>query len=117
MKLRFALINIQGLVSKRQNKLKSQELVAIFRNNDIVLIMESWFNEHLDSNSNEFEHFALHRLKKKKNSKRDSGCIILYIRNEYVNDKTLLYQSKDDLLWIRNDGHKVKLENDLFIGL
>ena len=40
MKLRFALINIQGLVCKRQNKLKSQELVSIFRNNDIVLITD-----------------------------------------------------------------------------
>ena len=68
-------------------------------------------------NFDEFEHFALHRLKKKKNSKRDAGGIILYIRNEYFNDKTLFYQSEDDLLSIRINGHKVKLENDLFIGL
>ena len=38
MTLRLSLLNIQGLVTKRVNKLKSKELNDIFINSDIVLL-------------------------------------------------------------------------------
>jgi hypothetical protein len=34
--VRFALLNVQGLISKRVNKLKSVEIIEIFNKNDII---------------------------------------------------------------------------------
>lgn len=41
MLLRFSLLNVQGLVSKRSNKLKSHEMLEIFDSSDLVLVTES----------------------------------------------------------------------------
>jgi hypothetical protein len=43
--LRFVLLNIQGIATKRTNKLNSPEIRNIFENNDIVLFSETWTDE------------------------------------------------------------------------
>jgi len=63
-----------------------------------------------------FQHLSLHR-KKSKTSKRNSGGIVIYIRDYLVTDKSLFCESEDDILWLRLDGKLFSLENDLFVGL
>jgi len=63
-----------------------------------------------------FQHFCLHR-EKRKHSNRDSGGIIVYIKDTYVNDKSLFFKSEDEILWLRLDGNIFFLDNDLFIAL
>ena len=77
---------------------------------------EIWSNESIDLNVPDFQQFCLHR-QKSKNSKRDSNGIIIYIKDTYVNDTSLFFQSEDDMLWIRLDGNSFFHDNDLFIGL
>ena len=55
MSLRCALLNVQGLSTKRSNKLLSKEVIEIFNNNDIVLFTETWSNEFSEFNVNGFE--------------------------------------------------------------
>ena len=65
MNLRFALLNVQGLVTKRTNKLQTQELRDIFNSNDIVLFTERWTDNSSEVAVSNFEAFILNRVEKK----------------------------------------------------
>ena len=56
-------------------------------------------------------------MKIKKSSKRSSGGIILYIRNEYISKDSLIYTNEDDIIWIKIEKSLCSLDNDLFVGL
>ena len=115
--LRISLLNCQGLISKRTNKLISTEFQNIFESRDIVLLTETWTDSYSDLSVSNFEYFALHRKDKKKNSKRNSGGISIYIRDKYVTKDTLVYTSEDDILWIKISKSVLSLQDDLFICL
>ena len=66
MSLRFSLLNAQGLISRRTNKLKSPELKNVFNNSDLVLFTETWTDDSSDLNVNDFEYFVLNRKLVKK---------------------------------------------------
>ena len=80
MRLRFSLLNIQGLVTKRTNKLKSEEVINLFSCNDIVMFTETWTNEYSDLEFDNFTYFILNRTENKKSCKRNSGGIVIYIK-------------------------------------
>ena len=83
---------MQGLVTKRSNKLKSREIADIFNKNDIIMFTETWTDNYTEIEVDKFTNFVLHRTEIKKSSKRNSGGIILYIRNEYVTNDTLVFK-------------------------
>ena len=117
MCLRFSLLNAQGLISRRTNKLKSPELKHIFNTSDLVLFTESWTDESSNLNVNDFEHFVLNRKLVKANSRRNSGGIVLYIRNKWVSKDTLVYTSEDDFLWIKLSKNVIFSDKDLYVCL
>lgn len=104
------------MITKRLNKLKSSELQALFNKSDIVLLTETWSEEFIDYKVDGFDYFALHRVKNT-NSKRSSGGIMIYIRNNLVTDDIICMQDSDDLLWIRINKNQLGISDDLFIGL
>ena len=97
----YSLLNIQGLSTERVNKLKSKELHNIFTNSDIILLTETWTNEFSDLNFTGFQSYVLHRKLKKRNAKRESGGIAIFIREQYALSDTLVFQDEDDILWVR----------------
>ncbi|MCG8034648.1 MAG: endonuclease/exonuclease/phosphatase family protein, partial [Candidatus Thiodiazotropha taylori] len=115
--MQCALLNCQGLVTKRTNKLKSAEFQNIFESNDVVLLTETWTDQFSDLAVDNFEVFVLHRQEKKSGSKRNSGGIVLYLRNNLVSDDTLIYTSHDDILWVKISKSVLCLDNDLYICL
>ncbi len=88
--IRFALLNVQGLVTKRTNKLCSPDVINLFKTNDIVLFTETWTDEFSDLHVDGFEHCALHRLNKHPCAKRNSGGVIVYVRNAFVSNDTFV---------------------------
>ena len=80
------------------------------------MFTETWYDVSLDLNVPHFQHFSLHR-KKSKTSKRNSGGIVIYIRDYLVIDKSQFCESEGDILWLRLDGKQFSLENDLCVGL
>ena len=76
--LRCSLLNAQGLVTKRTNKLQSEEFQQIFNSSDVVLLVETWTNELSNIDVSNFQAFVLNRNENKKSSKRSSGGIIFY---------------------------------------
>lgn len=73
MTLRCSLLNCQGLVTKRLNKIQTSEFQTIFQSSDIVLLTETWTDQFSEINVDHFQAFVLHREEKKRNSKRNSG--------------------------------------------
>lgn len=117
MELRFSLLNINGLVTKRNNKLNSEEIRRVFESSDVVLFTETWGHSYCNFEYPNFESFILNRRDIKKGAKRKSGGIILYLRNEYVTRETLVYTSEDDILWIKISKSVLSLKHDLYVAL
>ena len=111
------MLNIQGLSTKRTNKLNSPELNAIFCSHDIVLLTETWTDQYSDLSVDNFDYFVLNRSENKKSSKRSSGGIIVYIRTEFTSKDTLVFHSSDDILCVKISGCKLGLHDDLYICL
>ena len=110
-------MNVQGLSTRRVNKVQSSELINVFSSHDIVLLTETWTNEFSDLNVNGFDHYVLNRTQLLKSSKRASGGIIVYIRNELTSKDTLVFTSEDDILCIKISESKICLQHDLYIFL
>lgn len=113
------MFNVQGLRTRRINKFQSLELKNLFANNDIIFLTETWADEYSDLRVNGFNHFQLNRSEYKSNTKRASGGIIIYIREHLANSdsKLLIHKENDDILWVRIEGTKLKIDGDLFICL
>ena len=79
MHLNCTLLNIQYLISKRTNKLESQELKQFFQNNDIVLLTETWSDEYYDLTFPDFKVLSLIRDNRNINAKQNSGGIAIYM--------------------------------------
>ena len=101
MSIRCSLLNCQGLISRRTNKLQTEEFKNIFRSSDIVLLTETWTDEFSDIAVNNFEPYILNCEMVKNNCKRNSGGLIIYIRDKYVSKETLVYKSEDDIVWVK----------------
>lgn len=59
MELRFSLLNINGLVTKRNNKLNSEEIRSVFESSDVVLFTETWGHSYCNFEYPNFESFIL----------------------------------------------------------
>ena len=110
-------MNINGLCTKRTNKLNSEYVIDVFRNNDIVLFTETWTCPLSDLQVDGFEHYVLHRTTIKSSAKRNSGGIIIYVKNTLVSDDTLIYTSQDDIIWIKISSDKLDIKRNIYIGL
>lgn len=79
MPLRVSLLNVQGLVTKRTNKLQTVEFQNIFSSSDIVLLTETWTNHYSDIDVTNFEAYVLNRKENKKGSRRNSGGLKIHL--------------------------------------
>ena len=117
MHARFALLNIQGLVTKFTNKLHLDELETIFRRNDFVLLIETWAGDFSELSVLGFNLIQLNRVGKKQNTKRNSGGIALYVRQSFFRYCFLLEKDCDDIIWIKIEGQLFNLSDDLYLCL
>ena len=99
--IRIAFLNVEGLVTKKVNKLQCDEIKTLFLNNDIVMFNETWTSESSNLDVENFEHFAFHRTQRKLNAKRDSGGIIIYVKSELYNNNMLVKTDSDDIIWLK----------------
>ncbi|MCG8048238.1 MAG: reverse transcriptase family protein [Candidatus Thiodiazotropha endolucinida] len=76
-----------------------------------------WTDNYSNLTVSGFQVFALHRRERKKNSKRNSGGVLVYIRDKYVTKDTLVYSSDDDILWVKISNSVLSLQDDLYICL
>ena len=81
--LKLAKWNVQGLVSKRNYKLKNNDLIKTPPKYDIILLSETWTNQHSDMSLIGYDHAELHRTRPK-NARRDSGGVAVYYESHII---------------------------------
>ena len=99
------------------NKLECIEVLNIFKNNDLIFFTETWSNKFTNMDVNGFKLIALHRTDKKIGSKRDSGGIACYIRNNLLKYIDFYNSDSDDILWLKCKGNLFDIENDVYMCL
>ena len=65
----------------------------------------------------DFSHFELHRTERKLSCTRNSGGIIIYVRNNLVSEETLFAKRDDAHIWLRLKHELFNFDNDLFLCL
>ena len=55
------MLTVQDLCGKRYNKFNSPELKHVFENNHIILLTETWTNDHPEIHVDGFEESVLNR--------------------------------------------------------
>ena len=83
------------------------------------MLTETWADEYSDLSINGFSYFQLNRSEFKRITKRASGGIVIYVRDTLPIDisNILIHKENDDILWLRIEGSKLNIDNDLFICL
>ena len=54
-------------------------------------LTEAWLGDEANVQVNGFKYYQLNRTLRERNVKRDSGGLIVYIREELVTDNTLFF--------------------------
>ena len=110
-------MNIQGLITKSNNKLQSFEFLDILCKSDLIFLTETWSCALTDIAVNGFHDVRLDRLVKHKSAKRNSGGIAVYIKDWLFKDTTVLKCESDDILWLKINGQVFNMVNDLYLCL
>ena len=112
--LKFCVWNVQGLASKRHNKLNDPEFLNIINSYDIILCTETWTNNGTDIDINGYKNISLHRARRPR-SKRDSGGIIIYYRQYLEPYIRLCKKVEDCILWFRISHELLRCDKDILI--
>jgi hypothetical protein len=105
----MCLLNCQGLLGLRYNKLDTDEMKLLFKEHEILLFIEKWLNDLYNYEVVVFLNFDVNR-KSKKVAKRDSGGVIVYI-----SEKSIVLE--DCIIRLQLDGKLFNLNYDVFLFL
>lgn len=112
--LKLAVWNIEGLNNDKINDPHFQHIVAQF---DIIGFVETWTND-IDQKLliPGFQLLCESNRTKHKNARRNSGGIILYVKNAITKGITRIQKSHSDILWIILNQNFFNLTKDLYIA-
>ena len=66
-------------------KLSDPDFLSLLQKNDIILMCETWSNINSNLHIDNFDHYVVHRKRRSRRAKRDSGGVIAYVKNEISN--------------------------------
>ena len=64
-----------------------------------------------------YGHFVLNRNDKNPIAKRDSGGLVVYLKNHLICEDTFVKSIEDCIIWIKFGGHLFNLDGDVYICL
>ena len=108
------LYNVQGLV---RYKLTDPEFIKYLSPYDLILICESWTSELSNISISGFEHFPSHRPKMNKKSRRNSGGVILYVKEHILQGVSIIKDDIPDMIWAKLDKEHFGFENNILLCL
>lgn len=97
--------------------MNSDELLKLFDCRDVILLTESWLSDKFNCDVEGFTYFKLDRSLTHKNARRDSGGIIIYIKNNIKNKVSLLKTTGDNIMWIKFDRSLFDFDEDIVLCL
>lgn len=104
--------NCNGLT---ENKLSNEDFLNIIDGNGIVILSETWTNSSSNINIDGYKCFNYFRKYKHKNAKRNSGGIVVYVKNEICGGITVVRNHYDSIIWLKIDKNFFKLKNDIYL--
>ena len=110
--LKLGVWNIEGLT---RYKIEDPVFLSTVNNHDIFVLCETWTNSISNISIPNFENFAVHRPRRKANSRRDSGEVIVYLRNEISSGVKLLKAGPEDAIWLLLDREFFKLKQNIVL--
>ena len=75
---------------------------------------EVWGDPLQNFEVEDFSYFELLRAERKQSCTRNSGGIIIYVRNDLVSEETLFGKRDDTHIWLRLKHELFNFDNDLF---
>ena len=111
------MLNIPGLITKKFNKLQSDYLRRVFKENDVVCFTEVWGDPSQVFDYDGFTFYELHRVEKKATTTRNSGGVIIYVRNSFVSSDTLFLKCSESHVWLKLNKTMLGFENDVYLCL
>lgn len=99
----------------------SPELKCVFDKNDIICLTESWSCDDYDYTVENFMYYKLDRCKLYKKAYRNSGGVIIYLRNTLLINgdikNNILFCSNDSHLWFKLSKCHFGFDKDLIVYL
>ena len=83
----------------------------------LCLLKHGLYNEQSCINIEGYEHFVSNRTVRHPNAKRDSGGLIVYLKNCLISEDTFVKSVDDCIIWFKFSGHVFNLEGDVYICL
>ena len=81
------------------------------------MFVETWTNKFSNFEIPNYAHFPLHRPRRKSQAKRDSGGLILYIRNDLISGFDVLEEDPHDCIWFKIKKSYFNLPRDIIACL
>lgn len=84
---------------------------------DFICLTETWTNDSNVNlvNLNNYSMYFSHRKHSHQRSKRDSGGLIVYVKNSLKDGVSRVHSASDDLLWLKLNKNFFKTEKDIFL--
>ena len=101
--------NCNGLTAeKRQN----EDFSNILRENDIVYLLESWTSSNSDI---EYVKHNFYRKFRHRNTRRNSGGIVLYYKAGLKDGITIVRNNYDTIIWLKLDKTFFSFPEDVYL--
>ena len=104
--------NINGLTER---KLNDSDFVSKITENDIIFLSESWTDKSSNIELNDFTCYNFYRKFKHRKAKRNSGGIVIYVRNTIKTGISIAKNHYDTLVWLKLDKDLFGFQNNIFI--
>lgn len=111
--LKITSWNVNGLT---RCKLDDSDFVNKLCENDIIILYETWTNEHSDIEIDGYKSYNMYRKFQNRRARRCSGGIVIYIKDELFKGVKIVLNHYDTIIWLKLDKHFFNLETDIFLA-
>lgn len=108
---------MNGLCGQRNNKLENPYFQALLKEHDIVLLTETWTSELSNVEIVGYSCCKAHRKLRKKTARRDSGGLIVYVKENLTAGVEFIRSKNDDLMWLKFDKTFFSFDRDVMVCL
>ena len=105
--------NIEGLTSVNKSAEDFQNLIYKY---DIIVLSETWTNRLSNVDLSGFQDIHSFRKYQPCRTKRSSGGIVIFLRNEISKCVKVVLNQINCLIWLEIDKNYFNIEQDLYLG-
>ena len=104
--------NCNGLT---EQKLSDPDFKSHLCENDVIILLESWTDNSSEIEIEGFFVYNFYRKFRHKRARRNSGGIVIYIRENIKNGISVVKNHFDTLIWLKFDKHFFRFQEDIYL--